>query len=173
MIMRLIIFLSILNVITVSAQDCKYIQNKVSGLDGTRLVITEPLDFSPVKKNEGMKIWSTVYGDTAVVLAFVITSQNSLSVSKGDSLVLTQPDNSKVFLQVLQNAKSTGNEVKILTVLTLLNSENLMKLEQQYVNTISVTTANTKLSYTARKKKQAMAIGQLLGCVKSYLYETQ
>ena len=134
MIMRLIIFLSILNVITVSAQDCKYIQNKVSGLDGTRLVITEPLDFSPVKKNEGMKIWSTVYGDTAVVLAFVITSQNSLSVSKGDSLVLTQSENSQVFLSVLQNATGIGNEVKTLTVLTLLNSENLMKLEDHLLH---------------------------------------
>ena len=170
--MRLLFFLSILNVISVSAQDCRYIQNKVSGMDGTRLIITEPLVFSPGKKNEGLKIWSTVYGDSAVVLAFVISSQNLISVTKGDSLILTQSDDSKVYLQVYQDATGIGEKVKTLTVLTLLCSENLMKLEQQPTQTVSFTTINEKLTYTAGKKKQTEAIAKLIHCVKNYLSGT-
>lgn len=172
MTMRLLNFLLILNTISVSAQNCKYIQNKVSGMDGTRLVITEPLDFSQQKKNEGLKIWSTVYGDTAVVLAFVVSSQNSLSVFEGDKLVLIQADSSKVYLSVFQDAMGTGDKVKSLTILALLNSENLLKLEQLPISTISVTTTNTRLTYTARKEKQTMAIAKLIGCVKDYLSGT-
>ncbi len=166
---RFFILLLILSIGNVNAQNCRYIQNKVSGMDDTRLVITEPLDFSSQAKNEGLKIWATVYGDTAVVLAFVVTTNNSLSVSKGDSIILTRTDNLKIYLSAHQDAATLGNETKTLTVLTILDMENLRRSELQPVSEISILTLRDKLSYTAENRKQAAAIVNLINCVKTYL----
>ncbi len=166
---RFLILLLILSIGNVNAQNCRYIQNKVSGMDGTRLVITEPLDYSAQTISERLKIWATVYGDTAVVLAFVVTTNNSLSVSKGDSIILTRKDNSKVYLSAHQDAATLGNETKTLTVLTLLDLENLQRLELQPVSELSISTSGDKLLYIAENRKQAATIVNLINCVKTYL----
>ncbi len=169
--MRLRFLLVILAIpILLHAQECKYLHNKISGMDGSRLIITEPVVFSSQRKTGNMEIWSTIYGDTVVVLAFIIYPQHTIEVSKGDSLVITL-DNNIVYLTIHQDAITMGKEEKKLTILSLLNKQNMEKLESFPSNTISISTSEGKISYLAKKKKQTKVISYLIDCVKDYLYE--
>ena len=168
-------FLGLLLILAIpaNAQDCKYLQNKVSGMDGTRLVITEPVIFSNQKNGENMEIWSTIYGDTAVVLAFVVYSDSNISVSKGDTLNVTPEDNPPVYLLVHQDASAMGGEMKKLTVLTVPDQNQLQRLERFPAYKISVNTSQGIKFFSTKKKKKANTIRYLVGCVKSYLNENQ
>ncbi len=168
---RFLLVLSLIIAIPANAQDCKYLQNKVSGMDGTRLVITEPVIYSNQKDCGNMEIWSTVYSDTAVVLAYVIYFDSTISVSQGDTLTVALEDKSPVYLLIHQNAAAIGSEMKKLTILTVPDHNQLQQLERYPAYKISVNTSQGMKSFSTKKKKKANTIRYLVGCVKSYLKE--
>ncbi|MCK5506836.1 MAG: hypothetical protein KAJ10_16845, partial [Thermodesulfovibrionia bacterium] len=64
--------------ISLQAQDCTYRVNSVSGMDGTRLVITEPIELTNNFDKGTLQAWTTIYGDTALILSFVIISSDEI-----------------------------------------------------------------------------------------------
>jgi hypothetical protein len=156
----------------INAQNCKYLANKVSGMDGSRLVITLPSVLSG-NFNEGfLEVWSTIKGDTSLVLAFVVNSNLPLKVSSGDSITLELENNERVYLSILQDASSAGNDLKKLTAMTLANAADIKRLESNLVKHIKIPSNLGNLEGNPGNKRQAAAIRTVSGCVKVYLAGT-
>lgn len=154
---------------TAIAQDCRYLTNKVSGMDGTRLVITQPMSVSN-NFNEGtLEVWSTLRGDTSVIIALVVTNKLQLHVNKTDSIVFTLESGESVFIPVLQDASSITGEWNKLTIMTLISTDQIFKLETTPVKNISITVNSLKMEGEPGNKKQAASIQKAIGCVKQYL----
>jgi len=142
-------------------------------MDGTRLIITKPIIVASQETTGKLEIWSTLYGDSAVVLAFVVYPKRSLSVSKGDSILVTLDNDTKVCLTIHQDAVAMGNEIMKLTILSMLNPENRRMLESHLVKGLIISTSQGELLFNTKKKKQANAVAYLIGCVKEYLVENK
>jgi hypothetical protein len=168
---KLLIGLLLLILVPARAQKCSYIQNKISGMDGTRLIITKPVIVASENTIGKLEIWSTLIGDTAITLALVSYPQKMTTVSKGDSITLILEDNSKLYLTIHQDAVATGKEVLKLTILSIPDSEILQMLELYPVYKVSVSTSEGELQYSIKNRKQAHAISNSIGCIKEYVKE--
>jgi hypothetical protein len=154
------------------AQQCKYLTNKISGMNGSRLVITVPYTLSANFKLGRLEVWSTLYGDTAVTLAFVVHTNLQLSVSRGDSIKLTLENAQRADLPILQDASSTAGSAGKLTIMTVVGKEYLDKLMDNLVQHIILPVNLGNLEGSPVNKKQSAAIRNVLGCVKIYLIAT-
>jgi hypothetical protein len=138
-------------------------------MDGTRLVITEPIDIVRDIDNGVLQAWTTIYGDTALVLAFVFITPNEIELSKGDQITLFTADEEIINLEIFQEPVKTTSTPKKLTCLTVVNSRNIASLEHALVNKIQLTGENYRKEGIIKKKKSTEAIGKLVSCVKEYL----
>jgi thiazole synthase ThiGH ThiG subunit len=133
-----IVFILLLSVSNIYAQNCKYLTNKVSGMDGSRLVITQPSLLTGKFYEGQLEVWATLQGDTAVTLAFVISNKMNLAVSKGDSVFLTLQNDDIISIPVTQDAKGLGEDIRKLTIMTTVGNDELAKLELHPVKHISI-----------------------------------
>jgi hypothetical protein len=164
-----IIALISLCISSLDAQKCQYLTNKVSGMDGSRLVITNTHKLS-TDFNEGLlEVWSTLMGDTAVIVAFVISSDKQYQVRKGDRICIMLENDSAVYFQIIQDALSSGTHPCKITAMTVINSMDIPQLESLAVRQISVPLNSMELKGIPKNKQQARSIDQIIGCVKVYL----
>lgn len=164
-----ILLLVIFTFFSLHAQNCSYRTNTVSGMDGTRLVITEPIDLVKNFKNSSLQTWTTIYGDTALVLAFVITSAEEMPVQIGDEISLNAKDGKTINLEIYQNPVQSKSDPKKFTCLTIINNENIGILENSIIKDVVFTGSSYKQEFSIRNKKAAGAIARLIVCVKDYL----
>ncbi len=155
---------------SIHAQKCKYLANKVSGMDGTHLIITEPLILSNNFDDGTVKVWSTIYGDTALVVAFVIELKEDVLLNKGDS-IFTRLDNDEIVgLELIQNSSIKENENgKILTVLTEADKSVIKLYQSHKVSELLVRSGDMELKGSTTKKDQPVAIRTIINCVVRYL----
>jgi len=152
------------------AQKCKYLANKVSGMDGTRLIITEPLILSNNLDDGTVNVWSTIYGDTALIVAFVIELKEDVLLYKGDSILTRLDSDEIVGLELIQNSSIKENEKgKILTVLTEADKSDIKLYQSHKVSELMVRTENMELKGSTAKKDQSIAIRTVINCVVRYL----
>jgi hypothetical protein len=164
-----IIFIVLISSISLQAQNCLYRVNSVSGMDGTRLVITEPIELTNNFENGTLEAWTTIYGDTALVLAFVIHSPDMIPLVKGDEIILLNADGEAITLNIYQDpVKAQSNAMK-LTCLTVLSPENIAALENSIITKIQFQGEQYQQEGIIKKKKSTEAIGKLIGCIKKYL----
>ncbi len=159
---------------SVYGQKCKYIANKISGMDGTHLVITEPLFLSTNFGKGSVKVWSTIYGDTSLVVAFVLKSKKELILTRADSILIHIETGEVIVLELMQDPviKQDGSS-KSLTALTRIDKPDIEKFQNYAVNKITLDSGDTKIEGTPKKKKQPLAIQRAINCVLEYLKETK
>ncbi|MGD2034833.1 MAG: hypothetical protein PVF73_07245 [Bacteroidales bacterium] len=153
------------------SQKCHYLINKVSGMDSSRLVITEPVNLSKDFGVGSVDVWSTIYGDTSLVLAFVFNVKENFPVKQGDRIYINFMDGEEMVLEIFQKPvlKSEGKE-KLLTTLTSVEGSALEALRNQQVRGISVHFGNAVVGGTTLKKNQTTAIQTTVNCVIEYLH---
>lgn len=161
----LVIFISF----SLHAQNCSYRTNTVSGMDGTRLVITEPVNLVKDFKNSSLQSWSTIYGDTALVLAFVLTSTEEIPVEIGDEIRLNTKDEETISLEIYQNPVKSKSDPLKLTCLTIINNENVEVLENSIIKGVVFKGSSYEQEFSIENKKATRAIARLIACVKDYL----
>lgn len=167
--MRWLIALFLFMTLQINAQKCTYRVNSVSGMDGTRLVITEPVDLIKDFANGVLQVWTTIYGDTALVLAFVFIDTDEIELSKGDQISLFTKDEVAINLEIFQQPVKTSSTPIKTTCLTLVNPENIVTLEKAQITKIQFTGEKYRKEGIIKKKKSIEAIGTLVDCVKEYM----
>lgn len=152
------------------AQKCRYLANKVSGMDGTRLIITEPLLLSSNFDDGNIEVWSTIYGDTALIVAFVIEINKDVHLNKGDSILTRLENDEIVGLKLIQNSAIKENEEgKVLTVLTEADKRDIELYQTSKVSEIIVSAGDMEMKGSTIKKDQSIAIRTIINCVVRYL----
>lgn len=154
---------------SMNAQICSYRVNSVSGMDGTRLVITEPIEIKNNFDRGPLEAWTTIYGDTALVLAFVLISPKDIPLSKGDVIELMSSEEKSVSLEIFQDPVLANTSPKKLTCLTILSEEDILSLENSKINQVFIKGMDYQHDETINKEKSREAIGKLISCVKKYL----
>ncbi|MBN2522787.1 MAG: hypothetical protein JXB24_05910 [Bacteroidales bacterium] len=151
-------------------QECQYVTNKVSGMDGTRLVITKPLNLSKDFGAGSVDVWSTIYGDTSLVISFVFNVKENFPLKKGDSILVILDTDEIISLKVLQKPViKTENKNKSLTALTIVNKQAIELFQSHPANRIKIYFDTSTIEGTSKKKKQALAIQTVINCVIEYL----
>jgi hypothetical protein len=151
------------------AQKCQYLTNKVSGMDGTRLVITQPLMLSGNFNDGTLEIWSTLSGDSAIIIAFEVKNKLLMDVHKNDSITVTLESGESIFIPVLQDAATVCGEKNKLTIMTMIGKSTILKLESSPMRNISIPVNLGELSGTPGNKKQAGSIQKAISCVKGFI----
>ncbi len=152
-------------------QKCQYVTNKVSGMDGTRLVITKPLILSNDFGAGSVDVWSTIYGDTSLVISFVFNVKENFPLKKGDSILVNLDTDEIIGLKVLQKPViKTENKNKSLTALTIVNKKAIESFQNHPANKIKIHFDTATIEGTIKKKKQALAIQTVINCVIEYLH---
>ncbi len=166
----LTVFLLFLS-IGIYGQECQYVINKVSGMDGTRLVITKPLNLSNDFGAGSVDVWSTIYGDTSLVISFVFNVRDNFPLKKGDSIRISLDTGEIIGLKVLQKPViKTENKNKSLTALTRINKQTIEAFQSHATNGIMIHFNTTTIEGTSKKKKQSLAIQTVINCVIEYLH---
>jgi len=164
-------YLAILLLITsfsIHAQECDYRVNSVSGMDGTRLVITEPVELTGNFGKGALEAWTTVNGDTAIILAFVIYSPEDIPLVKGDKVSLIIGEESSIDFEIYQDPVQSTSTPKKLTCLVFLSPEEISALESKLITGIRFS-GETYQHEGKIKKKNYGSIATLIRCVREYL----
>jgi hypothetical protein len=138
-------------------------------MDGTRLVITEPIELTNNFDKGVLQVWTTIYGDTALVLAFVIHSPDMIPLVKGDEINLLNTDGDSIALNIFQDPVQAKSSTKKLTCLAVLSPENITILENSIITKIQFQGERYQQEGIIKKKKSTEAIGKLIACVTEYL----
>ncbi len=162
-----LIFL-LITTFSINAQDCSYRVNSVSGMDGTRLVITEPVELTSNFNKEPLQAWTTIYGDTALVLALVILSPDDIPLKKGDKVSLLTSENDSIVLKIFQDPVLATSTPKKLTCLIVLSPENIVSIEENTVTKVLIEGEDYQQEGGV-KKRESEALTNLIVCVKEYL----
>ena len=152
------------------AQKCHYLANKVSGMDGSRLIITEPLSLSENFGDGAVKVWSTIYGDTSLVVAFVIQMNEKYSLNKGDSILIRLDNDDSIGLVLFQNSvvKNDGKN-NLITALTEVDKDAIEKFQKRGISEIMIDFGDKKVSGSTEKKGESFALRTVINCVVRYL----
>lgn len=151
----------ILTTSIVSGQKCKYLTNKVSGMDNSRLVITQAQRFSGNK----LDVWAKLHQDSNIVLALVLKEHFPLRVFKDASIILGENNQELITLHVLQDASRPLNANKSLTIYALISKEEFQVIEEKNINLIKVQTEDGWIDYEAASKKERLSVNRVLGCI--------
>ena len=162
------VFLLLIPFLSINAQDCSYRVNSVSGMDGTRLVITEPIDVSANFAKGTLQAWTTIYGDTALVLAFVIIDPYEIPIKKGDEVRLIIAETDSFVLQIFQDPVLATSTPKKLTCLIALSADDIAHLEKNTVTNVLFEGVGYREEGKV-KKKNAEEMLNLIVCTKKYL----
>jgi hypothetical protein len=157
--------------VNIHAQKCRYLVNKVSGMDNSRLIITEPRSLCENFGDGDVNVWSTIYGDTSLVLAFVFESnENLLPLNKGDS-IFVRLDNDEVQSFILkQNAvEKVEGKKNLLTALTIVDNDAIGILQKHLVEEIKVNFGEKSINGLVEKKDEPEAIRTVINCVVRHL----
>jgi hypothetical protein len=163
-----VLFLAVLFSFTTNGQKCSYLSNKVSGMDGSRLVITNPVTLSDNFNQGSIEVWATLTGDTTIVIAFVFYTTLPLSVAGSDTIQIFLANNDTVNFMVQQDASAMGTAQKKLTAVTILKESDIPAIESSPVTSIELPVNLGRHNGQPSNKKQAAAIQKVLGCVKPY-----
>ncbi len=168
--MRNLVVLLMFFSISIYGQKCNYLANKVSGMDGKRLVITEPLTLVSKYGEGSVDVWSTIYGDTSLMIAFVIRSKQELALIKGDSINITLDTGDQIILNVMQDAVSKEtDQTYSLTALTRIDDLLIEKFQNQIIEKVAIDYGDSITEGSPQNKKQAVAIRNIVNCVVEYL----
>ena len=166
--MRLIITTMLLffAVFHLNAQKCNYISNTTSGMDGTRQVITSPYKLALSKENGKVQVWSKLYQDSLVVLAFVVESETISTLNLLDEIELIYTDTEKENLPTMNNViPSTGIKEKY-TIYVNLPKKLQDALREKPVQEIKFKADNGEISFPVKKKGSGY-IQQVIECTLS------
>jgi len=152
------------------AQKCHYLVNKVSGMDDTRLVITEPLSLSENFGDGAVKVWSTIYGDTSLVVAFVIQMNEKYTLDKDDSILVRLENDDILGLVLFQNSvmKNEGKN-NVITALTEIDKDAIEIFQKHEISEIIIDFGENKVSGSTDKKGESVALRTVINCVVRYL----
>lgn len=152
------------------SQKCEYLVNKVSGMDGSLLIITQPVILSEDFEDGLVKVWSTIYGDTSLIVAFVFEMKEELALSKGDSIIAILDNEELIGLELIQNSVSKdGESGKITTAMTALDQSVIELLQTHKLSEIKLTQAGMNMAGEIEKKSEATAIQKVINCVFRHL----
>ncbi len=164
-----VISLLILYAANIIAQECKFITNRISGMDGTRLVITQPMMLSNKFNSGTLEVWSTLSGDTAIVMAFVCNINFLMHVKKSDTITLKLENSEEVSIPILQDAASVDGDQKKITIMTMVNDSESSKLKASPVKHIAIPVNLGIMEGAPTSKRQAASIQKAISCVNEYL----
>ena len=168
--MKYLIIILLLVSTSVHAQECKYRANKVSGMEGTRLIITEPQSLSSKFENGTVKVWSTISGDTSLIVAFVIELKEEFLLNKGDSILARLDNDEIVGLVLMQNSVMKDNgKSKSLTAVTAVDKDAIEKFQSHLMTEIMIDFGENRKKGFTNKKGESKAIRTIINCVVRYL----
>jgi len=150
-------------------QKCEYLSNAVSGMDGTRLVITEPQLYAKKSPAGQVDIWAKLHLDSLIVLSVVLHDTHALEFTKGDPLIMLEGDHELLSLEILQDAKRAAGSGKSLTVYAVLSLKDYKAIKNSGVNELRLKSPTGWMKIEAGNKKQAKSLGRVLGCIAVFL----
>jgi hypothetical protein len=154
---------------SVFGQKCQYLSNTVSGMDGTRLVITEPQLYAKKSPAGQVDVWAKLHLDSLIVLSVVLHDSMALEFHKGDPMILLEEDTELLSLEILQDALRDAGLDKPLTVYALVSLEGFETVKNSVVNELRLKTPTGWMNIEARNTKQAKSLVSVLGCIAVFL----
>ncbi|MBN1950089.1 MAG: hypothetical protein JW801_02745 [Bacteroidales bacterium] len=155
----------ILTTTIASGQKCNYLSNTVSGMDNSRLVITNPERFN----GNDADVWAKLHQDSLIVLAVVIKEDYPVEIARNNQLILGENDEAIVTLSVLQDAMRDIDTHKPLTVYATINRASYALIGNRTVNQIRIQTENGWIEFEATGRKELKALNKVLYCISVYL----
>ncbi len=152
-----------------NAQKCSYITNTVSGMDGTRLVITQPEIFANGSEQGLIEVWAKLHLDSVIVLSIVLHEAHEITVIKGDSLVLADTDGGLVHLSVMQDVSNPSDDRKSVTIYAIVTNEVYHQVEDLQIASLEFKTSEGTLNLDSDYRKGRHSIPRVLGCVHAVL----
>ena len=154
---------------SVLGQKCEYLSNTVSGMDGTRLVITEPQIYAKKSPAGQVDVWAKLHLDSLIVLSVVLHDSAAHEFLKGDPLIMMEEDHEVLSLEVLQDARKAEGSGKSLTVYSVLTTEDYETVKNSLVSELRLKSPTGWMNLEAGNKKQARSLVSVLGCIAVFL----
>jgi hypothetical protein len=102
-------------------------------MDGSRQVITEPLEFGNDEISGKLIVWSKLYLDTSVVIAFTLSDYAGEEVQNIAAVNITFKSDSVISMNLMNEVDVIGEGTKKYTFNMLVDPANIPLLTEEYI----------------------------------------
>ena len=159
------LLISPLFLFSIHAQKCSYISNTVSGMDGSRQIITEPITIKEEGDPGKLIVWSKLHLDTSIVVAFTIENYGGADLNDLDRIMMNLKDGSELTLALMNKISLRKQENTKYTLYAVLDDNELSILTQTNVSSLYLVSEEKTVNFLPDRKGTG-AVKKVVSCVE-------